>query len=83
MRIICPHCGSKAVISSSNKLSNQVKDLYCQCENTIHCGAGFVSTLAYKHTINPPAHTVLEMAMSLLNSLSKEEKAELQRDCAR
>lgn len=80
MRIICPHCGSKALISSSNKLSDKVTDLYCQCKNTVECGASFVSTLAYKHTLNPPAHTAAEMAMSLLNRLSKEERAGLQID---
>ena len=80
MRIICPHCGSKALISSANKLSNKVTDLYCQCKNTADCGASFVSMLTFKHTINPSAHTATEMAMRLLNSLSKEERVELQRD---
>lgn len=79
MRIICPHCGSKALISSTNKLSDKVTDLYCQCKNTAECGASFVSTLAFKHTINPPAHTATEIAMSLLSRLSEEERAELQR----
>lgn len=83
MRIICPHCGYKALISSSNKLSNQVTDLYCQCKNTVECGASFVSTLAFKHTINPPAHTALEIAQSLVSRLGKEEKEALQRDVFR
>jgi len=77
MRVNCPHCQSKAIISSSNKLSSQVTDLYCQCSNVAECGASFVSTLAFKHTTNPPAHTVSEIAMGLVNRLSKEEKAEL------
>lgn len=77
MRVICPHCQSKALISSSNKLSSQVTDLYCQCSNVAECGASFVSTLSFKHTINPPANTTLEIAQNLLNRLSKEEKAEL------
>jgi len=78
MRIMCPHCGSRAIITSSNKLSNQVSDLYCQCKNLTECGGTFVSTLAFKHTINPPARTTTEMAMNLLNRLSIEEKAALQ-----
>jgi len=79
MRVICPHCLSKALITSSNRLSDQVTDLYCQCTNAAECGASFVSTLAYKHALNPPMRTTTEMAMSLVSRLSKEEKAELQR----
>ena len=79
MRIMCPHCGSRAIISSSNKLSNQVSDLYCQSKNLAECGGTFVATLAFKHTINPPVRTATEMAMSLLNRLSIEEKAGLQK----
>ena len=83
MRVFCPHCGAKALITSSNILSNIVKDLYCQCENSAECGASFVATLAFKHTINPPAHTTLEIAQSLVNRLGKEEKEALQRDALR
>ena len=83
MRVICPHCGAKALITSSNILSNIVKDLYCQCENTVECGASFVATLAFKHMINPPMHTTLEIAQSLVNRLSKEEKVELQQGMSR
>jgi len=79
MRVMCPHCDSKAIITSSNVLSDMVKDLYCQCENTVECGASFVATLAFKHTLNPPARTTSEIAMSLINRLSKEEKEALQR----
>jgi cell division protein ZapA len=83
MRVICPHYLSKALITSSNRLSDQVIDLYCQCTNTAKCGASFVSTLAYKHMLNPPMRTVSEMAMGLVNRLSKEEKSVLQRDMLR
>jgi hypothetical protein len=75
MRVICPHCLKKALIASSNALSNQVKDLYCKCTNTEACGASFVYTLSYKNTINPPVHTTTQIAFELVNRLSKEEKA--------
>ena len=82
MRVICPYCLSKAIITSSNRLSGQVSDLYCQCTNTAECAASFVSTVAYKHTLNPPARTTSEIAMSLVNRLSQEEKTKLQHDMA-
>lgn len=80
MRVICPNCHTKALITSSNELSSTVKDLYCQCTNTAECGASFVTTLAYKHMINPPARTTSAIALNLVNRMSKEEKEKLQRD---
>jgi len=78
MRVVCPSCGSKAVISSSSKLSEQVTDLYCRCSNVAECGCTFVSTLAFKHTLNPPIKSTADLALSLINRLSKEERAALQ-----
>lgn len=77
MRIICPHCHNKALITSSNDLSIKVKDLYCQCTNTQKCGASFVTTVAFKHDINPPRKTTLEIAAALLNTLDHSERQQL------
>jgi hypothetical protein len=82
MRVICPYCSKKALITSTNALNDQrtVHDLYCVCSNTATCGASFVFLLAHKHTLKPPANTVLEMARQLINSLSGEEQSRLKRE---
>jgi hypothetical protein len=80
MRVTCPHCQQKAVITSSNQLSVAVKDLYCQCMNTEQCGASFVFVLAYKHDLNPPHHSTRQLAASLIMSLPIEERRRLQVD---
>jgi len=74
MRVICPYCETKATITTSNILSLKVKDLYCMCENVGECGATFVTTLAFKHVLSPPISTVNEMALSMVNMMSNEEK---------
>lgn len=74
MRVDCPHCQHKAIITSSNALSVAVKDLYCQCTNTIECGASFVFTLGYKHDLNPPRKTTQQIAAALLRSLPINER---------
>lgn len=81
MRVVCPFCFQKALITSRNILNEDktIADLYCNCTNTKNCGSTFVYTLAYKHVINPPARTTAEMALNLVNTLTKEEKASLQR----
>jgi len=74
MRVVCPHCDSKALITSSNELSKTVKDLYCTCTNAQTCGASFVYTLAYKHILNPPQQTMQQMAATVLNQLPAEQR---------
>jgi len=44
------------------------------CENVGECGATFVTTLAFKHVLSPPISTVNEMALSMVNMMSNEEK---------
>jgi cell division protein ZapA (FtsZ GTPase activity inhibitor) len=80
MRVVCPHCLNKALITSTNQLSDTVKDLYCQCTNTRECGASFVFTLAYKHDLNPPQKTTLQIAANLIAHLNTADKQRLQRD---
>lgn len=77
MRVYCPNCKSKAVITSSHKQSDTVTDLYCTCTNTIDCSASFVYTLSHKHYINPPLNTVQEAALSILRVLSRKELNDL------
>ena len=74
MRVDCPHCRTKAVITSSNQLSDTVRDLYCQCKNTRECGASFVFTLAYKCDLNPPVKSTRQLAANLLAILPKDER---------
>lgn len=80
MRVICPHCYSKALITSTNVLSETVKDLYCQCTNTQACGASFVFKLSHSHDLNPPRKTTQQIAMALIKSLPIEERQALQKD---
>jgi len=80
MRVICPHCYSKALITSTNQMSDTVKDLYCTCTNGRDCGASFVFTLAYKHDLNPPQKTTLQIAATLIKNLQPAERKQLQTD---
>jgi hypothetical protein len=80
MRVVCPHCSKKAIITSSNAMSETVKDLYCQCTNTKDCGASFVFVLSYKHDLNPPVKTTLQIAASLINNLKPDQRKQLQVD---
>ncbi len=82
MKVICPFCYKKALITSSNSLNENdtIKDLYCSCSNVKQCGATFVYTLSFTRTLNPSAQTTLEIALNLVGRLSKDEKDALQRN---
>ena len=73
----CPNCAGKGRITSRNKLSANVVDLYCQCMNTRECGASWVETKAFKHYLNPPLTNVQQMAAHVLGALSKEQRLAL------
>ncbi|WP_327064249.1 ogr/Delta-like zinc finger family protein [Pseudoalteromonas ruthenica] len=77
MRVTCPNCGSKAVISSRENQSAHVADLYISCTEVKSCGATFVSTLAFKHYLNPPRKTTTQLATSLIKCLPREEQLDL------
>jgi|TARA_Y100000588_G_C13919807_1_gene780987 cell division protein ZapA len=77
MRVTCPNCGSKATISSRENQSTHVADLYISCTDVKNCGATFVSTLAFKHYLNPPRQTTAQLAASLIKNLPREQQLEL------
>jgi Ogr/Delta-like zinc finger len=78
MRIRCPHCSKKAVITSTNVLNDAktIHNLYCACSDSL-CGATFVFCLSYGHTINPPVKTTVQIALALVKRMSEEEKTAL------
>lgn len=77
MRIVCPHCGGKARITSRATHTATASDLYCQCVDIPACGATFVFTLAFKHTLNPPTQTTVQRAAALVRSLTPDEREDM------
>ncbi|WP_390445901.1 ogr/Delta-like zinc finger family protein [Pseudoalteromonas sp. MTN2-4] len=69
-----PYCESKAIITSRENQSADIADLYCTCTNTKECGATFVTTIAFKHFLNPPRKDTAQMAASLIKNLTKTEQ---------
>ncbi len=49
MRVYCKVCGQRGRITKTNRLSDDVSDLYCQCTDA-ECGHSWVATLSFAHT---------------------------------
>ncbi|MBQ4836794.1 ogr/Delta-like zinc finger family protein [Pseudoalteromonas luteoviolacea] len=77
MRVTCPHCGSKAIITSRENVADNVSELYCSCSNTKECGATFVTSLAFKHYLNPPRGDTAQLAASLIKNLPNNIQLDL------
>jgi cell division protein ZapA len=77
MRITCPTCHTKAVITSREQQSTHVSNLYCSCTNTKACGHTFVATVSFSHTLNPPVKSTLELAASMLRNLPPAQRQQL------
>ncbi|WP_417762194.1 ogr/Delta-like zinc finger family protein [Shewanella sp.] len=81
MRVLCPVCGSKAIIGKTNRLSIQVSDLYCSCGDP-ECGHTFVMNLSYSHTISPAAKQSSEVVRALIGCMPPEQRKQLQQELA-
>ncbi len=76
-RVTCPNCEAKATITSREKQSSHVVNLYCSCTNTKQCGATFRITQSFDHFLNPPVQTTQQLAAALIKSLPREQQLEL------
>ncbi|HHQ4763854.1 TPA: ogr/Delta-like zinc finger family protein [Aeromonas veronii] len=73
MRVYCKVCGQRGRITKTNRLSDDVSDLYCQCTDA-ECGHSWVATLSFSHTLSPSSRTTSQLALSLISSLTPEAR---------
>ncbi|HDZ8855691.1 TPA: ogr/Delta-like zinc finger family protein [Aeromonas dhakensis] len=71
MRVYCKECGQRGRITKTNRLSDDVSDLYCQCTDA-ECGHSWVATLSFSHSLSPSARTTNQMALVIIRGLSPE-----------
>ncbi len=79
-RVTCG-CGERAVITKTNRLSNDCADLYYLCKNPA-CGHKFVMSLYYSHSLSPSSKTTNELAVALVKALSPDSRHSLQQQMA-
>ena len=72
MRIECPECEKVAYVKKRNKLSKHVTDVCGSCSDPF-CRASFVSTIAFKNLISPPASQTKELLKQLILQMGDED----------
>ena len=73
MRINCPHCQEKAIITHNVKISSRVSDIYITCRN-LKCGARNVMRVSHAYTITPPAETLTAAMHEWFANLPEQEQ---------
>lgn len=76
MRIYCTACDHKGRISSREEVTRTYVKLYCQCLDA-ECGHTWVSTLAFSHTLRPPATHLDTLLIDRFRSLPPDQQREL------
>ncbi|WP_421282768.1 ogr/Delta-like zinc finger family protein [Aeromonas veronii] len=65
--VYCKVCGQRGRITKTNRLSDDVSDLYCQCTDA-ECGHSWVATLSCVHTLSPSAKTTNQLVLKGLGA---------------
>ncbi|MEA4863365.1 hypothetical protein SDC9_196642 [bioreactor metagenome] len=78
MKILCPHCRSKAIITHRKELSDKITEFYAECTSA-ECAARFVARVYYSHDITPPVGVLTNSLFEQAANLPEREKAELLR----
>ena len=73
MRITCTKCKERAMIRTSEEMSETLRRLYCVCRNP-QCGHTFVMDLSFSHTLSPSA---LDLPESILARLRERGGAHM------
>lgn len=81
MRVICPDCGSVAIIGKTNQLSLAHADLYCSCSQP-ECGHTFVANLSFSHTLSPSAKASSAIMTELAKAMNPTQIKQLQHELA-
>lgn len=76
MRVRCPYCQAKAIITHTIKVSNTVTEIYINCTGK-ECGARSVMKLSHYYTVAMPQSTLLDSLHEQIANLNPELRRQL------
>jgi len=76
MRLRCPYCHRRMVVSHSHEISARQTDVYANCTNP-ECHARSVFRISHVHDLTPPASTLLDALHEILANLPDQERRAL------
>ncbi|PSU76966.1 ogr/Delta-like zinc finger family protein [Photobacterium phosphoreum] len=83
MRLTCPCCGAKCIVSKTNKMSLEYSESYASCAGDIElCGWRGVISVAYKHTLTPSRKETSDIIYQLAAKLAPDTRKQIQAQLA-
>lgn len=76
--IYCRECGSKAIITRTERIHSDLSNLYCHCKN-VHCGHRFVMRLEFSHTTTTSTFSKNSLLKQVISRLSEQDKEALKK----
>lgn len=76
MRVKCPHCHCKAIVTHRVPISAKSDDIYVNCPNP-DCGARSVMRISHVYDLTPPAATLTDAMHEWFANLPDDEKRAL------
>lgn len=81
MKIPCPHCSARAIVTHHHRISPKIADIYINCTN-IDCGARSIMRISHAADLTPPASTLTDALHEIIANLPDEERRDLVRKYA-
>ena len=81
MKIKCPHCEARAIITHHNRISRKSADVYLNCTSK-DCGARSVMRISHAYDLTPPASTLTDALHEIIANMPDEERRDLVRKYA-
>ncbi|MDP8101465.1 transcriptional regulator [Phocoenobacter atlanticus] len=76
LKRICSDCGAKAIINKTDRIQDGFHKMYIYCSNTC-CNKVWVETVEFSHIVKHSQLKKEESLVSLIDSLSQEQKEQL------
>lgn len=75
-KIYCNECGDLAIITKSEKITENFSRLYCACKNP-YCGARWVLNMEFSHMLQASRLTEKRLVSFLLNKIPQNDLRQL------
>lgn len=76
MRIRCPYCQTKAIVTHTVKLSDHATEAYINCPNK-DCGARTVMRISFAYVLTPPESTLLDSLHEQIANMNPDDRRKL------
>ncbi|MDD4818132.1 MAG: ogr/Delta-like zinc finger family protein [Victivallaceae bacterium] len=76
MRVTCPHCGARAIVTHRKPINVRASEIYAVCTSE-ECAARFVLRLSYQYDVTPPVSLLTDSLYERIANLPPADRARI------